>query len=76
MSLPDAIKRAALFPEFDLPDLPPEHPSRRVSVAGALVRLPVGLPVALVSVERFEESCVEHVVVTHEVAGRLVRPLK
>lgn len=59
--LPEAIKRAALFPEFDLPDLPPEHPTRRVSVAGTLVRLPVGLPVALVSLERLESS-VEHVV--------------
>ena len=62
ITLPEAIKRAALFPEFDLPDLPPEHPTRRVPVAGTLVRLPVGLPVALVSLERLEESRVEHAV--------------
>jgi GNAT superfamily N-acetyltransferase len=62
VSLAAAIKRAALFPEFDLPDLPPAHPNRRVSVGGAFVRLPVGLPIALVSLERVEESCVERLV--------------
>ena len=62
MSLAEAIKRAALFPEFDLPDLPREHPNRRVSVGGAFVRLPVGLPIALVSLERVEESRVEQMV--------------
>lgn len=60
--VPEAIRRAALFPELDLPDLPPEHPTRRVSVAGVFVRLPAGLPVALISPERLEGSEVGRVV--------------
>ena len=62
MELAEGVRRAALFPEFDLPDLPPEHPNRRVSVAGVFVRLLAGLPIALVSLERIEESRVEQVV--------------
>ena len=45
-----------MFPELDLPALPPEHPARRVAVAGVFVRLLPGLPIALVSPERIEES--------------------
>ena len=62
MVVPEAIRQAALFPELDLPDLPPEHPTRRVSVAGVFVRLPAGLPVALVSPERLEGSEIDRVV--------------
>ena len=62
MDVPDAIVRAALFPEFDLPDPPPGHPTRRVPVAGALVRLLAALPVALVSPLEVEESRIEGVV--------------
>jgi hypothetical protein len=62
VSVPDAIRRAALFPEADLPDPPAEYPSRRVLVEGVFVRLPVGLPVALVSPERIEEPRLEQVV--------------
>jgi hypothetical protein len=60
--VPEAIRQAALFPELDLPDLPPEHPTRRVSVAGVFVRRPAGLPVALVSPERLEGSEIDRVV--------------
>lgn len=62
MRLPDAIRRAALFPEADLPAPPPGHPTRRVSLADVFVRLPVGLPFALASPERIDESSVEQVV--------------
>src|SRR5690348_9188087 len=65
MSISEAVRRAALFPEFDLPELPPQHPTRRLSIEGVFVRLPVGMPVALVSPERIEEARVEQVV--HEV---------
>ena len=62
VSVPDAIRQAALFPEADLPDLPADYPSRRVLVEGVFVRLPAGLPVALVSPERIEERRIEQVV--------------
>jgi hypothetical protein len=62
VNVPDQVRRAALFPEADLPALPPEHPTRRVSVAGVFVRLPAALPVAMVSPGRIDESRVEEVV--------------
>ena len=62
VGVPDVIMRAALFPEFDLPDPPPGHPTRRVPVAGVLVRLLAALPVALVSTPRIEESRIGEVV--------------
>ena len=62
MQIPEAVRRAALFPNCDVPTWPPEHPTRRVSVEGVFVRLPAGLPLASVSPERIDESRVEHVV--------------
>jgi hypothetical protein len=62
VDVPDAIRRAALFPEFDLPDPPAGHPTRRVQVGGVLVLLPAALPVALVNPVRLDESRVEEVV--------------
>jgi hypothetical protein len=62
VTVPDAIRHAALFPETDLPDLPPNHPTRRVVVEGVFVRLPAGLPVAYVSPERIEEPRIGEVV--------------
>lgn len=62
VTVPDHIRRAALFPEADLLALPPEHPTRRVSVAGVFVRLPAALPIAMVSPERIAESEVDQVV--------------
>jgi hypothetical protein len=60
--VPESIRRAALFPELDLPALPSEHPARRVVVEGVFVRLLPGLPVALVSPERIEESEIDRTV--------------
>ncbi|HUK96648.1 MAG TPA: GNAT family N-acetyltransferase [Gaiellaceae bacterium] len=58
MGIPDAVRRAALFPERDLHALPAGHPTRVVQVAGVVVRLLAGLPVALISPERLEESAI------------------
>jgi GNAT superfamily N-acetyltransferase len=55
-------KRAALFPESDLPAPPPGHPNRRVSVAGVFVRLPAGLPIALVSPDGLADAGVDRAV--------------
>jgi GNAT superfamily N-acetyltransferase len=60
--VPESIRRVALFPELDLPALPSEHPTRRVSVEDVFVRLPAGLPLALVSPERIEESEIDRTV--------------
>jgi GNAT superfamily N-acetyltransferase len=65
VGIPEAVRRAAFFPESDVPAWPPEHPTRRVSVKGVFVRLPAGLPIAGVSPERIDESDLEQVV--HEV---------
>ena len=62
MGIPEVVRRASLFPEQDLLDLPPGHPTRRVSVAGVVVRLVAGLPIALVSPERVEGTDVPSVV--------------
>lgn len=62
VSVPEAIRRAALFPEYDLPALPPGHPTRRVPVAGVVVRLLTGVPVALISPERLEKSDIPSIV--------------
>ena len=62
MKLPDAIRHAALFPQSDLPDFPPGHPTRCIRVEGVPVTLPVVLPIGLVSPEHVEESRVEHLV--------------
>lgn len=64
VDVPDVITRAALFPEFDLPDPPPGHPTRRVLVEGVLVRLLAALPVALASTPSVEESRIEEIVDT------------
>ena len=61
MKLPDAIRRA-LFPQSDLPDFPPGHPTRSIRVEGVPVTLPVVLPIGLVSPEHVEESRIEHLV--------------
>jgi len=61
-AIPAAVRRAALFPAQDLPDLPLGHPSRRVVVAGVPVELPAGLPMGDVFPELLEESGVEPVV--------------
>lgn len=60
--IPDLAKRAALFPESDLPAPPPGHPNRRVSVAGVFVRLPAGLPIALVSPDGLADAGVDRAV--------------
>lgn len=62
VAVSETIRRAALFPERDLPALPPEHPTRRVTVGGVFVRLPAGLPIGLVNPERIEESDVGRIV--------------
>jgi GNAT superfamily N-acetyltransferase len=62
VGIPGAVRRAALFPAEDLPDLPVGHPSRRVVVAGVMVELPVGLPMGDVFPEHLEGSELERVV--------------
>jgi GNAT superfamily N-acetyltransferase len=62
VGIAESIRRAALFPEGDLADLPSEHPTRRVSVEGVFVRLPAGLPVAVVSPARIDESEIDRTV--------------
>lgn len=62
MELPDAIRRAALFPESDLPDPPPGHPARRVEVEGVPVLLPSVLPLGLVHPECVEAGRIKHAV--------------
>jgi GNAT superfamily N-acetyltransferase len=64
VDVPETIRQAALFPELNMPPLPPGHPTRLVSVGGVFVRLLAGLPVALVSPVRIEsevESIVDEV---------------
>jgi GNAT superfamily N-acetyltransferase len=60
--IPVAVRRAGLFPNGDLFDLPVGHPSKRAVVAGVTVELPVGLPMGDVFPERLEPSEVENVV--------------
>jgi hypothetical protein len=57
-----AARRAALFPAEDLPDLPAEHPSQRVVVAGITVELPAGLPMGDVFPEELQQAEVEQLV--------------
>jgi GNAT superfamily N-acetyltransferase len=58
----DAVKRAVLFPETDLPSPPPGSPARRVEVEGVCVFLPSTHPLGMVLPERLEEGRLEHVV--------------
>jgi len=62
LELPDAITNVTLFPESDLSDFPPGHPTRRTAVEGVFVIVPGGLPHVLAFPERIEESQVEQVV--------------
>jgi len=62
VELPDAIRHATLFPQSDLSDFPPGHPTRRIQVEGVFVTLPVVLPIGLVFPERVEESRIEQLV--------------
>ncbi len=62
MELSDAVRRAALFPEADLPGPPPGHPARRVEVEGVYVFLSSTHPLGMVFPEQLEESRIEHVV--------------
>lgn len=70
VELPDAIRHAALFPESDLFDFPPGHPSRRTEVEGVLVSLPGGLPHTVAFPERVEAARVEYVVDAVRQLGR------
>jgi hypothetical protein len=62
MELPDAIRRAALFPESDQPDAPAGHPSRRVRIEGVVLFMTDGSPLILASPEHVEAARVDHVV--------------
>jgi GNAT superfamily N-acetyltransferase len=62
MELPGAIRQAALFPESDLLDFPPGHPTRRIEVEGVLVTLLATQPAGLVFPQRVEESRIQHLV--------------
>ncbi|HEY2354716.1 MAG TPA: GNAT family N-acetyltransferase [Gaiellaceae bacterium] len=62
MELSDAVRRATLFPETDLPGPPAGSPARRVEVEGVYVFLPSTHPLGLVFPERVDEARLEHVV--------------
>jgi GNAT superfamily N-acetyltransferase len=62
VELSEAVRRATLFPETDLPGPPPESPSRRVEVEGVYVFLPSTHPLGLVFPEELGEERIEHVV--------------
>src|ERR1700740_1528613 len=62
VELPDAVRRAVLFPESDLLGPPPGSPARRVEVEGVYVFLPSTHPLGIVLPEQLEEERVEHVV--------------
>jgi len=62
VKLSDAVRRAALFPESDLPAPPPGHTSRRVEVEGIYVFLPTTHPLGMVFPEQLEEDRIDHVV--------------
>jgi GNAT superfamily N-acetyltransferase len=70
LQLPDAIRHAALFPQSDLSDFPPGHPSRRIRVEDVLVSLGSVPRYVLVFPERIADSRVEQVV---EAVRRLAR---
>lgn len=56
MELSDAVRRAVLFPETDLPGPPPGSPARRVEVEGVHVFLPSTHPLGIVLPEQLEEG--------------------
>ena len=62
LELPAAIRHAALFPQSDLADFPPGHPSRRTRIEGVFVNLASVPRYALVFPERIDNSRVEQVV--------------
>jgi GNAT superfamily N-acetyltransferase len=62
VELPDALRRAVLFPETDLLGPPLGSPARRVEVEGVYLFLPSTHPLGLVLPERIEEGQIAHVV--------------
>jgi hypothetical protein len=59
MDIPATVVRAALFPESDWTDPPTKLLTRRATVAGVVVRLPAGLPLAMAMPERLDETEIE-----------------
>jgi hypothetical protein len=62
VELSDTIRRAALFPDTDLPGPPPGSPVRRVEVEGLNVVLPSTHPLGIVIPEQLEEGRIDDVV--------------
>jgi hypothetical protein len=62
VELSDAVRRAVLFPETDLPAPPPESPARRVEVEGVYVHLTSTHPLGIVFPEKLDEGQIEQVV--------------
>ena len=62
MVIPEPVKNAALFPEGDLPEPPPEHPYRQVRRDGYMVGLFPGQTVGTVTVRSLDAGAVEQTV--------------
>jgi GNAT superfamily N-acetyltransferase len=59
MSIPDAVVRAAIFPDLDLPVPPPEHPFDRIDRVGYSLGVFRGATLGSVSVQKLAQDDVE-----------------
>ncbi len=62
MAIPEPVKNAALFPEGDLPEPPPEHPYRQVRGDGYMIGLFPGQTFGTVTVRSLASDAVEQTV--------------
>ncbi len=62
MAIPEAVRDAALFPAYDLPEPPPQHPYQQVRREGFVVGWFAGLSSGAVDVRSVAEDDLERVV--------------
>ena len=62
MVIPEPVRNAALFPEADLPEPPPDHPYRQVRGDGYMVGLFPGQTLGTVAIRSLEADAVEQTV--------------